>query len=142
MRSVRAIAQRVEEAAVGARILAPPRLGTNLGPAALRGYLEWGAGPRAGQALVNGARVRAALYGRSSPTVDDVRELAPAVLRHRLVLSYAAQADDLDADRLTALLLEHVPCPGRDLTPKPRTWARRLWDALLRPAPALGTRHA
>jgi hypothetical protein len=84
--------------------------------------------------------VRAALHGRAAPTFDDVRALAPAVLRHRLVLSYGAQADDVDADRLVALLLEKVPCPGRQPGPPQRGWARRVWEALKRPAPAYGAR--
>jgi MoxR-like ATPase len=119
-------------------LVAATRPQTGAVPEGMRDYLEWGAGPRAAQALVNGSRVRAALRGRAVPTFDDVRALAPAVLRHRLVLSYGAQADDVDADRLVALLLEKVPCPGRQSGPPKRGWARRLWEALKRPAPAYG----
>jgi MoxR-like ATPase len=107
-------------------------------PARLVDYLEWGAGPRAAQALVNGARVRAALAGRTVPDVEDVRAIAGPVLRHRLVLSYAAQADAVDAERLVAMLLEDVPCPGREAGPPRPSWLRRLWRALARPAPAYG----
>jgi MoxR-like ATPase len=114
-----------------------PQSGT--APARVKDYLQWGAGPRAGQALVNAARVRAALTGRARADVEDVRALAAPVLRHRLVLSYAAQADDLDAEAIVARLVEDVPCPGRDPAPPARGWVRRLWDALRRPAPAYGS---
>ncbi len=96
-------------------------------------------GPRAAQALVNGARVRAALAGRVLADVEDVRALAGPVLRHRLVLSYAAQADDVDAEGVVARLLEAVPCPGREAAAPRPGWMRRLWDALRRPAPAYGS---
>ena len=121
-------------------VVACTRPHTGLVPEGMRDYLEWGAGPRAAQALVNAGRVRAALQGRATADVDDVRALAPAVLRHRLVLSYGAQADDVDAERVVGLLLERVPCPGRASGPPKRGWARRLWEALSRPAPAYGAR--
>ena len=121
-------------------LVAATRPQTGAVPEGMRDYLDWGAGPRAAQALVNAGRVRAALEGRPAANVDDVRALAPAVLRHRLVLSYGAQADDVDAERIVALLLEKVPCPGRQPGPPQKGWARRLWDALRRPAPAYGTR--
>jgi MoxR-like ATPase len=121
-------------------LVAATRPQTGAVPEGMRDYIEWGAGPRAAQALVNGSRVRAALHGRAAPTMDDVRALAPAVLRHRLVLSYGAQADDVDAERIVALLLERVPCPGRTPGPPKKGWARRVWDTLRRPAPLYGAR--
>ncbi|MDA1194635.1 MAG: MoxR family ATPase [Planctomycetota bacterium] len=99
-------------------------------PGSVREYVEWGAGPRAAQALINGARARALLRGRSVPDADDVRALAPAVLRHRMVLGYAAEADALSTDRVVADLLEQVPCPGRRAGPARRGWLRRVFEAV------------
>ena len=56
-------------------------------------YVSWGAGPRASQYLVLGAKARAATRGAALPTIDDVRSVAPAVLAHRLVLNFEAEAD-------------------------------------------------
>jgi MoxR-like ATPase len=99
-------------------------------PNSVREYVEWGAGPRAAQALVNGARARAFLRGRSVPDVDDVRALVPSVLRHRMVMSYAAEADAVTPDRVAQDLLENVPCPGRGARRRQRSWLRRLFDAV------------
>ena len=67
-------------------------------------WISWGPGPRAGQALMRCARARALLQGRLSPSVEDVRALAGPVLRHRLVLSYAARAEGIDVDHVIACL--------------------------------------
>lgn len=71
-------------------------------------YVAWGAGPRATQMLLVAARCRALLHGRPTPLIEDVRSLAPAVLRHRLVLNYAAASEDVSADRVVDAVLEHV----------------------------------
>ena len=55
-------------------------------------YVSWGAGPRASQYLVLGAKARAASRGAAMPSYDDVRAIAPAVLAHRLVLNFEAEA--------------------------------------------------
>ncbi len=99
-------------------------------PSSVREYVEWGAGPRAAQALVNAARARALLDGRSVPDVGDVRALAPAILRHRLVLSYAAEADAVTADRVADDMLTQVPCPGLSTGPARRGWLRRVFEAI------------
>ena len=62
-------------------------------PALIRRYAAWGAGPRASQFLVLGAKARAAARGDALPTLDDVRAVAPAVLAHRVVLNFEAEAD-------------------------------------------------
>jgi MoxR-like ATPase len=77
-------------------------------PAAVRQWVKWGAGPRAGQALVLGAKARALLDGRSVASLDDVRAVAPPVLRHRVLLNFQAEADGVDADQIVAHLLEEV----------------------------------
>ena len=71
-------------------------------------WLSWGAGPRASQYMILGAKTRAVLHGRFAPGVDDVRAVAPAVLRHRLVTNFNAEADGVKTDRIVADLLAAV----------------------------------
>ena len=92
--------------------------------------MEWGAGPRAAQALITAARARAFLRGRGTPDFDDVRALVPAVFRHRMVLSYAAEADEVSADTVAEVIVEHVPYPGRELRRGRKSWVRRVFEAL------------
>ena len=61
-------------------------------------HIAWGPGPRASQALMLATRARALLQGRVSPSVDDITALAPAVLRHRMAISFAARADGITID--------------------------------------------
>ena len=69
-------------------------------------YISYGAGPRASQYLVMGAKTNAALAGKYSPDIDDVRRVAPDVLRHRIVRNYYAEAEDITTDKIVASLLE------------------------------------
>jgi len=71
-------------------------------------YLSWGAGPRAGQYLILGAKARAIISGRTTPGVEDVRAMAPPVLRHRLVTNFHAEADGVTTDDLVRRLLGAV----------------------------------
>jgi MoxR-like ATPase len=71
-------------------------------------YVSWGAGPRAGQNLVLGAKVRAVMGGRPIPSVEDVREIAHPVLRHRIVTNFNADADGVSTDDIVDMLLEGV----------------------------------
>ncbi|GAB2495545.1 MoxR family ATPase [Pseudoxanthomonas sangjuensis] len=73
--------------------------------------IAWGASPRGSIALERCARARAWLAGRDYVTPDDVRAIAPDVLRHRVLPSYEATAEGWDGDRLVAALLEKVPLP-------------------------------
>jgi MoxR-like ATPase len=75
-------------------------------PELTRRYVSWGAGPRASQYLVLGAKARAALSGRGMPDLEDVRAVAPAVLRHRVVASFQAEADGRAAGDLVTELIE------------------------------------
>ena len=75
----------------------------------IRNYGRWGAGPRAGQALILCAKARALLQGRFAATLDDIRALAPAVLRHRVLLNFNAEAENLTADDAVRELLKAVP---------------------------------
>jgi MoxR-like ATPase len=77
-------------------------------PQPVREWIKWGAGPRAGQALLLGAKASALLDGRSVPEPADVRSVALPVLRHRLLLNFQAEADGLDADHLVGRILEQV----------------------------------
>jgi MoxR-like ATPase len=72
----------------------------------VREYLRYGAGPRASQYLILGAKARAALYGRYTPSVEDVRAVALPVLRHRVVLNFAAEADNVTPVTVVERLLE------------------------------------
>jgi MoxR-like ATPase len=74
----------------------------------VRKWVRWGAGPRAGQALLLGGKARALLEGRSVVDCEDVRAVALPVLRHRVLLNFQAEADGIEADRIVADLLEQV----------------------------------
>jgi MoxR-like ATPase len=74
-------------------------------------FVRWGAGPRAGQALVLGAKAAALLDGRVAVTPQDIRRVAHPVLRHRVLTNFAAQAEGVTPERVIADLLEHVPVP-------------------------------
>ncbi len=74
-------------------------------------WVEFGASPRATIALDRCARAHAWLAGRDFVTPEDVQQVAPDVLRHRLILSYEAEADGIDADRFIGELLARVPTP-------------------------------
>ncbi len=71
--------------------------------AQVKKYVSWGAGPRASQYLVLGAKARAAMDGRAMPDIDDVRAVALPVLRHRLVLNFQAEADGVGVEQLLDL---------------------------------------
>ena len=77
-------------------------------PEFVRDWLRWGASPRASQFLIVAARARAACQGRFNVAVADVRALAPWTLRHRLILSYRAEADGQDAEAIVRRLLDEV----------------------------------
>jgi len=74
----------------------------------IQDYGRWGAGPRAGQALILCAKARALLQGRFAATLDDIRALAPPVLRHRVLLNFNAEAENLTPDDAVAALLQAV----------------------------------
>jgi MoxR-like ATPase len=77
----------------------------------LAGLVEWGASPRATLHLAGAARARAFLARRPFATPDDVKAAAPDVLRHRVALSYEAEAEGVTAERVLARILERVPVP-------------------------------
>jgi MoxR-like ATPase len=78
-------------------------------------YLTYGASPRATIHLVEGARALAFLRGRSYVVPEDLTDLAPDVLRHRLVLSYEALADGLTPDQIVLRIMKHIRAPDKPL---------------------------
>lgn len=76
-------------------------------PGFINDWVNWGAGTRAGQNLVLGAKARALLQGRSHATVQDIQALAAPVLRHRILLNYKAEAEGITVDQLVTRLQEH-----------------------------------
>jgi MoxR-like ATPase len=77
-------------------------------PDFVRQYVDWGAGPRASQFLVLGAKARAILDGRMAASVEDVRALAGPVLQHRVITNFRAESEGVRSDDLVRRLLEHV----------------------------------
>ncbi len=75
-------------------------------PTAIKEYVSWGAGPRASQYLVLGAKARAALGGRPMADLDDVKDVALSVLRHRVVVNFAAEAAGRTAEDICAELVD------------------------------------
>lgn len=71
-------------------------------------WVRWGAGPRAGQALILTAKARALFYGRYSVTIDDLHAMAYPVLRHRVLMNFKAEAENVTADDVTTELLKVV----------------------------------
>ena len=81
------------------------RPGRDLATEDVNKYLSWGAGPRASQFLVIGAKVNAALDGKYSPDIEDVQAVATPILRHRIVRNYKAEADGMTVEKIITGLL-------------------------------------
>jgi MoxR-like ATPase len=81
------------------------------GPPMVNDYLRWGAGPRAGQAVILCAKAHALLSGRYAVTLDDIRRVLHPALRHRLLLNFQAEADGVSSDDIVSGVLEAVPKP-------------------------------
>ena len=75
-------------------------------PDVVKKYLAWGAGPRASQFLVLGAKCHAAIRGRYSPDIEDVNAVATAILRHRIIRNYKAEAEGLSVETIIKQLLD------------------------------------
>lgn len=76
-------------------------------PKFVKDYIRWGAGPRASQYLILGAKALAAIEGRYSPSREDVKSVSDSVLRHRLILNFNAEADSVKVDELIKKLIEN-----------------------------------
>lgn len=97
------VADAVVQYAVG--LVARTRPKDERSPQFIKDWLTWGAGPRASQFLILGAKTRAILSGRFNPDVDDVRAMAIAVLRHRIIPNFNAEADGVTAISIVEKLL-------------------------------------
>lgn len=98
------VADNVVEYAV--RFANRTRPASSSAPAYIKHLVRWGAGPRASQYLILGAKARAVLQGRFTPTIDDVQALAVPVLRHRLVTSFNAEAEGVTPKNVVEKLLQ------------------------------------
>uniref|UniRef100_A0A7C4QJ72 MoxR family ATPase n=1 Tax=Schlesneria paludicola TaxID=360056 RepID=A0A7C4QJ72_9PLAN len=94
-----------------ARLVRATRPSDDSAPKFIRELVDWGAGPRAGQYLIAGAKALAAMDGRPSVSIADVRNVAIPVLRHRISTNFQAQAEGLTSEALIARLIDEVPEP-------------------------------
>ena len=99
------IAENVIEYAV--KLVSATRANSDLSPDFINQWIDWGAGPRASQYLVLGAKAKALLDGRPTPDISDIRELALPVLRHRVLTNFNAEAEGMKVDDILNQLLEH-----------------------------------
>lgn len=74
----------------------------------VRDWVRWGAGPRAGQAMILTAKARAFLLGRYAVTTEDIQRVAYPVLRHRILMNFRAEAEGVTTDEITGNLLQHI----------------------------------
>jgi MoxR-like ATPase len=105
------IASHVSEYAARLVIATHPKSQT--APDAVRRYVRYGASPRGGQALVLGGKITALLGGRYNVAIDDMKTVAPAALRHRLLLNFEGLAEGIAPDEIVQDLLETVPAQVR-----------------------------
>jgi len=110
-RLVRRIAASNYVVSYVARLVRSSRPADELAPKFVREYVEWGAGPRAGQYLILGAKAMAAMDGRAAVSARDVRDVAVPVMRHRVSVNFQASADGVDSVELVRRLLEETPEP-------------------------------
>jgi len=97
------VADEVVEAAV--RLVTATRPGAKGSDAKISEWIQWGAGPRASQYLILGAKVRALLNNRFTPSEEDIYKLALPVLRHRVVTSYNAEAEGMNTEKIVEYIL-------------------------------------
>ncbi len=97
------VADNVMEYAV--KLVGKTRINSELAPQITKDFITWGAGPRASQYLIVGAKCHAAIHGKFSPDIEDVKAVALPILRHRLVRNYKAEAEGYSMDRIIQELL-------------------------------------
>jgi MoxR-like ATPase len=108
VREVPAAENVVDYAARLVRATRPTGPASDGAPEFVRTWVRWGAGPRAGQALLLGAKALAVLDNRSVVALEDVRAVTLPVLRHRILVNFQAEADGVDADQIVTRLVDHV----------------------------------
>ena len=96
------VADNVIEYAVS--LVGKTRPNANGTPQIISDYIDWGAGPRASQNLILGAKANAAVNGKYSPDIEDVRKVANAILRHRIVKNYKAEAENISEKEIITTL--------------------------------------
>lgn len=94
------------------RLVRATRPGDDASPDFVKTLVDWGAGPRAGQYLIAGAKAMAAIDGRPNVTTDDVRRVAIPVLRHRVSTNFQAQAEGMASEDIIDKLVAEVPEPN------------------------------
>ncbi|MGZ3920622.1 MAG: AAA family ATPase, partial [Bacteroidia bacterium] len=97
------VADNVIEYAV--KLVNKTRLNSEYTADVTKKYLQWGAGPRASQYLVIGAKCHAAINGKFSPDIEDVKAIAIPILRHRIILNYKAEAEGVNVEQIINQLL-------------------------------------
>jgi MoxR-like ATPase len=97
------VADNVLEYAV--KLVGKTRVNSEFAPEITKNFITWGAGPRASQYLIVGAKCHAALKGKYSPDIEDVKAVAKPILRHRLVRNYRAEAEGYSMDKIIESLL-------------------------------------
>ncbi len=94
-----------------ARLVRATRPRDESAPEFIRELVDWGAGPRAGQFLINGGKALAAMDGRFSVAIEDIQRIAVPVLRHRISTNFQAQAEGMTTDDVVARLVDETPEP-------------------------------
>jgi MoxR-like ATPase len=108
VREVPAAENVIDFAARLVRATRPTGPASDAAPEFVRTWVRWGAGPRAGQSLLLGAKALALLDGRSVVAPEDIRTVALPVLRHRILVNFQAEADGIDGDQIVTRLLDAV----------------------------------
>jgi MoxR-like ATPase len=112
---VRQVIVTDEIARYAVRVVAASRPGQEGAPEFVNKYVKWGAGLRASQAMILGAKARALMNGRHHVSLKDVQALAAPILRHRVVTNFYAESERLNSDGIVARLLETVPVPRSNM---------------------------
>ncbi len=112
---VRQVAIAEEVARYVVRLVDASRPGRAQTPEFVEKWVKWGAGLRASQALVRGAKARALMHGRYNVAVKDIQALAKPILRHRIMTNFYAESERINADAIVERLLDAVPVPKSGL---------------------------
>jgi MoxR-like ATPase len=88
-------------------------------PEFINDYVSWGAGPRASQYLVLGAKARAVLHGRYYASCEDIRAVAAPVMRHRIMTNFNAEAEGVKPDDIVERLIEMIPADEKESGQRP-----------------------
>ena len=114
-RLVREVAASEPALRFAAQVVRATRPDEASAPELVKKAVRWGAGPRAGQALILGAKAHALLHGRTTVAPDDIRRVALPVLRHRVLVGFAAEADGVTTEQIVSAVLAAVREPASDV---------------------------